>query len=54
MIDDTNTHRAIYKESKGIGLFLTKNQVESLGGKICAESHLNIGTTFYVYFLHKN
>lgn len=37
------------KDAKGIGLFITKNQVEAMGGKIEVESVLNAGTTFYVY-----
>ncbi len=37
-------------EGKGMGLFLVKTQIESLGGKVEIESHLDIGTTFYVYF----
>ncbi|SFD13622.1 sensor histidine kinase [Algibacter pectinivorans] len=38
------------EDSKGIGLFITKNQVEALGGKIEVESTENIGTTFKVNF----
>ncbi|MEH6762863.1 MAG: PAS domain S-box protein [Aequorivita antarctica] len=37
------------KDSRGIGLFITKNQVEALGGKIDVESQVNQGTTFRVY-----
>lgn len=37
-------------EGKGLGLFLVKTQVESLGGKIEIESKLDVGTTFKVYF----
>lgn len=37
-------------DSKGIGLFITKNQIETMGGKIEVESELNVGTTFKVYF----
>lgn len=33
-------------DSKGIGLFITRNQVEALGGTIEAESRVNVGTTF--------
>lgn len=40
-----------YKDSKGIGLFITKNQVEAMGGTITVESELNIGTTFKIYVL---
>jgi signal transduction histidine kinase len=37
-------------EGKGMGLFLVKTQIESLGGKVEIESQLDIGTTFKVYF----
>ncbi|NDC40612.1 MAG: PAS domain S-box protein [Chitinophagia bacterium] len=35
-------------ESKGVGLYLTKTQVENLGGKIEVSSTVNEGTTFVV------
>ncbi|WP_130734692.1 PAS domain S-box protein [Flavobacterium sp. J27] len=38
-------------DSRGIGLFITKNQVEAMGGKITVESEPNVGTTFKVYIL---
>ncbi|RXR19329.1 PAS domain S-box protein [Flavobacterium amnicola] len=37
-------------ESRGIGLFITKNQVDTMKGKIEVESTLNEGTTFKIYF----
>lgn len=36
-------------DSKGIGLFITKNQVEAMGGKIEVESEENKGSTFRIY-----
>ncbi len=36
------------KDSKGIGLFITKNQVEAMGGKIEVESEENKGSTFRI------
>jgi signal transduction histidine kinase len=36
--------------AKGIGLFITKNQVEALGGKISVTSEVNKGTTFKIIF----
>ena len=39
------------KDAKGIGLFITKNQIEAMGGKISIESEPNVGTTFTVYFI---
>ena len=38
------------KNSRGIGLFITKNQIESMGGNIEVESKTNIGTTFKIFF----
>lgn len=37
-------------DAKGIGLFITKNQVEAMGGTIEVESEINKGTTFKIYF----
>jgi PAS domain S-box-containing protein len=37
-------------EARGIGLFITKNQIEAIGGKVEVESKINVGTTFKVYF----
>jgi PAS domain S-box-containing protein len=55
---DLNKHRdkifGMYKtfhqheDSRGVGLFITKNQVESMGGKIHVESEVNVGTTFKI------
>jgi ligand-binding sensor domain-containing protein/signal transduction histidine kinase len=36
-------------EGKGMGLYLVKTQVNSLGGKIVVDSEINEGTTFKVY-----
>ncbi|WP_432671496.1 PAS domain-containing protein [Flavobacterium sp. SM2513] len=38
------------KDAKGIGLFITKNQVEAMGGKIEIQSELNKGTIVRIYF----
>jgi chemotaxis protein histidine kinase CheA len=35
-------------EAKGIGLFITRNQVEALGGTISIESKVNEGTKFTI------
>ncbi len=37
-------------DSKGIGLYLIKNQIEELGGSISAESEVNKGSVFTVRF----
>ncbi|WP_298484251.1 PAS domain-containing protein [uncultured Maribacter sp.] len=39
-----------HPEAIGIGLFITKTQVEAMGGQIYAESEVNVGTTFYINF----
>lgn len=39
-----------HPEARGIGLFLTKTQIESMGGSIQIESELDIGTTFIINF----
>ncbi len=36
------------KDAKGLGLFITKNQVEALGGTLEADSKPNVGTTFKI------
>src|SRR5690606_37859943 len=37
-----------HKQAKGLGLYLTKMQIEALGGKISVQSEPGIGTTFIV------
>ncbi|TKC08240.1 PAS domain S-box protein [Pedobacter polaris] len=37
-------------DARGFGLFISKNQVEAMGGKIDVESAINKGTTFKIYF----
>ncbi len=41
-------HRTV--EGKGIGLYMTKTQVETLGGSISIASELNSGTEFIIQF----
>lgn len=36
------------EDARGIGLFITKNQIEAMGGKIEVDSELNKGTTFTI------
>lgn len=40
-----------HPDAKGIGLFITKSQIESLGGSIEVESQENTGTTFIITML---
>jgi signal transduction histidine kinase len=37
-------------EGKGLGLYLIKTQIETLGGKVEIASKLGEGTTFYIFF----
>ena len=37
-------------DARGIGLFITKNQIEAMGGSIKVESEVGVGTTFKIYF----
>jgi signal transduction histidine kinase len=38
-----------HPDARGIGLFLTKNQVEAMGGRIEVQSTVNVGSTFSVF-----
>ena len=40
----------LHKEGKGLGLFLIKTQMESLGGRIKIQSQVNEGTILKLYF----
>ena len=42
-----------YPDSKGLGLYLVKSQVETMGGTIGIESKVNFGTTFTLTFKNK-
>lgn len=39
-----------YPDSKGLGLYLVKSQVDSMGGFITAESQVGVGTSFEITF----
>jgi PAS domain S-box-containing protein len=39
-----------YPDSKGLGLYLVKSQVESMGGSISVDSSVDKGTTFIITF----
>ncbi|GGF11140.1 sensor histidine kinase [Hymenobacter cavernae] len=38
------------EDARGVGLFITKNQIEAMNGKIEIESEVGVGSTFKVYF----
>ncbi len=39
-----------HPEAKGVGLFMTRNQIETMGGTISVESQIDIGTKFTIQF----
>ncbi|WP_179005024.1 sensor histidine kinase [Winogradskyella forsetii] len=40
-----------HHDSRGVGLYITKNHIESIGGKVEVESEVGKGTCFSIYFL---
>ena len=43
-----------HKDSRGIGLFITKNQIESMGGRVRVKSTVGKGTTFEILFPYED
>lgn len=41
-------------DARGIGLYISKNQIEAMNGKVMACSEVGKGTTFNIYFNEKN
>lgn len=39
-----------HPDAKGVGLFIAKNQIEAMGGKVAVSSIVNVGTSFKIYF----
>ncbi len=39
-----------HKNARGIGLFMSKNQMEAMDGRIEVKSKVDVGTTFIIYF----
>lgn len=43
-----------HSDARGIGLYISKNQIEAMNGKVGVESKVGVGTTFKIYFNEKN
>ncbi len=43
-----------HSDSRGIGLYITKNQIEAMNGKVTVASKVGVGTTFKIYFNEQN
>lgn len=39
-----------HQDSRGLGLFITKNQIEAINGKVDLKSTIGVGTTFNILF----
>jgi PAS domain S-box-containing protein len=42
-----------HPEARGFGLFMTKTQIEAMGGSIWVESSPDIGSTFFINFINQ-
>lgn len=40
--------------ARGIGLYISKNQIEAMKGKVSVTSQVDVGSTFKIYFNEKN
>ena len=43
-----------HPDARGIGLYLSKNQIEAMNGKMTVTSTVGVGTTFNIYFNEEN
>ena len=41
-----------HPDARGVGLFMTKNQIEAFGGSISVTSEPSVGTTFMLTFIN--
>ena len=41
-------------DARGIGLYISKNQIEAMNGKVMVSSEVGKGSTFNIYFNEKN
>lgn len=39
-----------HPNSRGLGLFMSKNQIEAMGGSVTVSSEVNVGTAFKIFF----
>ena len=39
-----------HEDARGLGLHITKNQIESMKGTVSVESEVGVGTTFKIVF----
>jgi signal transduction histidine kinase len=39
-----------HQDAQGIGLYITKNQIEAMKGKVIVNSKVGVGTTFKIIF----
>ncbi|MDO7173270.1 PAS domain S-box protein [Mariniflexile sp. AS56] len=42
-----------HEDARGVGLFISKNQIEAMGGDIEVDSEVNVGTTFKIHFKYE-
>ncbi|WP_028283297.1 sensor histidine kinase [Olleya marilimosa] len=42
-----------HKEAKGLGLYITKNQIEAMHGKVKVKSKINKGSIFSIYLMYE-
>jgi len=43
-----------HEDARGLGLFITRNQIEAMGGKVEVTSEVNVGTTFSIYLRNES